>query len=288
MRVRKVHYYKKSGPNDSPFLGKAQNPKSKAKNTGSRRQERPRPRPCLSTNRKVVADDRLIQSHAMARVAGTSLSSQEEDGSVFDGTYEGNETSTMDMSGSNSRTSSAGSYYGFSLPSSFASEGTSRNGESRAIVSSLDSQSHQMQGSIELYNQDNCKDLQTSSFLPTEAIDDGASASASANSEDQLALQISKETKPMLHLLRLLKEMEDDGNLEQDPKGRARASLISDFEEEVTLIEHRIKGKHLPIEEEQPPLPPNWLALEDPTSGDIYYANEKTGEIHAICLVVQS
>jgi hypothetical protein len=82
----------------------------------------------------------------------------------------------------------------------------------------------------------------------------------------------------MVHLLRLLKEMEDHDNPDQDPKGRARASLISDFEDEVTLIEHRIKDENLIMKGEQPPLPPNWLALEDPGSGDIYYANEETGE----------
>ncbi|KAL9179415.1 hypothetical protein ACHAXT_008705 [Thalassiosira profunda] len=99
--------------------------------------------------------------------------------------------------------------------------------------------------------------------------------------EDPVALKISQETKPMNHLLRLLKEMElpdGGGRASADPKGRARASLISDFEREVSLIEHRIKDEHLLTNGELPPLPPHWIALEDPDSGDVYYANEATGK----------
>ena len=114
-----------------------------------------------------------------------------------------------------------------------------------------------------------------------------------ADSKDQLAVQISKETQPMMHLIRLLKEMDDGkGNYHAgstDPRGRALASLIHDFENEVSLIEHRVKDEYLIMNGEQPPpqeeeeepfspLPPNWIALEDPGSGDVYYANEATGE----------
>lgn len=108
---------------------------------------------------------------------------------------------------------------------------------------------------------------------------------SSMNTEDRLELRISKETKPMMHLLRMLKEIEDEkaknngGSTNSgDPKSKAVASLISDFEKEVTLIEHRIKDESLIMNGEQPPLPPNWIALEDPDSGDIYYANEATGD----------
>ena len=75
-------------------------------------------------------------------------------------------------------------------------------------------------------------------------------------------------------------------------RNKAISSLISDFEQEVTLIEHRIKEDETNLvnynnnSNEQSstsvtssiqPLPPNWIALEDPNSGDVYYANEVTG-----------
>lgn len=85
----------------------------------------------------------------------------------------------------------------------------------------------------------------------------------------------------MHHLLRLLKDMEPAtaaNTTGHDPKDRARASLISDFEQEVQVIEHRMKDENMILNGEQPPLPPNWIALEDPDSGDVYYANEATGE----------
>ena len=130
--------------------------------------------------------------------------------------------------------------------------------------------------------------------------------------EDQLTIRINKETKPMMHLLRMLKEMDTNDtdttsstadnsnnqlsiNNSNNPKNKAISSLISDFEQEVTLIEHRIKDESLvtynnssaslnnneqsstSLASSIQPLPPNWIALEDPNSGDVYYANEVTG-----------
>ncbi|KAL3815820.1 hypothetical protein ACHAXA_009308 [Cyclostephanos tholiformis] len=104
--------------------------------------------------------------------------------------------------------------------------------------------------------------------------------STSERDEDELTIKISKETKPMMHLLRLLKENYKNG-IEvgsDDPKGRAVTSLINDFEKEVSSIEHRIKGQFSIMNGEQSPLPPDWIALEDMHSGEIYYANEVTGD----------
>ena len=105
----------------------------------------------------------------------------------------------------------------------------------------------------------------------------------SVNSEQQLALRIDKETKPHHHLLRLLREM-DLGDESSDPsKNEAVASLIGDFERDVTLIQQKIQNEKLPkntAENENPaPLPPGWIALECPDTLDIYYANEETGEV---------
>lgn len=140
-------------------------------------------------------------------------------------------------------------------------------------------------GRMELYARGDSKETAEgastlSSSGGTVAVSDQSSA---ANSEDRLALRISRETKPMMHLLNLLREMEGEsfnasGSTIGDAKVNARASLISDFEREVALIEHRIKDETLIMNGEQPPLPPDWIALEDPDSGDIYYANEASGE----------
>lgn len=111
---------------------------------------------------------------------------------------------------------------------------------------------------------------------------------ASVNSEQQLALRIDKETKPHHHLLRLLKEM-DLGDESNDPtKNEAVASLIGDFERDVTKIQQKIKNeKLLKNTAENPlPLPPGWIALECPDTMDIYYANEDTGEVSCLLLVL--
>jgi len=103
---------------------------------------------------------------------------------------------------------------------------------------------------------------------------------ASVNSEQQLALRIDKETKPHHHLLRLLKEM-DLGDESSDPtKNEAVASLIGDFERDVTQIQQKIQNEKLlkNTAENPMPLPPGWIALECPDTMDIYYANEETGE----------
>ena len=118
-------------------------------------------------------------------------------------------------------------------------------------------------------------------FKSHVAESEGKNDSTSEGTGDELAVKISKETKPVLHLLRLLKEM-DYGNGNElgndDPKGRAVTSLIDDFENEVSLIEHRIKDQYSIMNGVQPPLPPDWIALEDMRSGDIYYANTATGK----------
>jgi hypothetical protein len=103
----------------------------------------------------------------------------------------------------------------------------------------------------------------------------------SVNSEQQLALRIDKETKPHHHLLRLLKEMELSDESSDPTKGEAVASLIEDFEKDVTLIQQKIQNEKLLkyTAENPPPLPPGWIALECPDSGDIYYENEETGVV---------
>lgn len=106
-------------------------------------------------------------------------------------------------------------------------------------------------------------------FTPEHDDDDG-----------ELAVQISKETKPMMHLLRLLREMNCDEVGNNDPKGRAVTSLINDFEEEVNSIEHRIKGQSLITNGARSSVPTDWIALEDVQSGEIYYANEITGKFY--------
>ena len=111
----------------------------------------------------------------------------------------------------------------------------------------------------------------------------------SVNSEQQLALRIDKETKPHHHLLRLLREM-DLGDESSDPsKNEAVASLIGDFERDVTFIQQKIQNEKLlknTAENENPaPLPPGWIALECPDTLDIYYANEETGEVSFYVLV---
>jgi len=108
----------------------------------------------------------------------------------------------------------------------------------------------------------------------------------SVNSEQQLALRMDKETRPHHHLLRLLKEM-DVGD---ETKGEAVASLIGDFERDVTLIQRKIQNEKLLLDSaaNPPPLPPGWVALEDPDSGDIYYANEATGYVSNNCVSILS
>ena len=209
--------------------------------------------------------------------------------------------------------SACSSYAGeLSLPSSFA--GSSRGsgggaGSTVGIESSIESQMRPQDlgniGAVEVYSGQGQVAAGVDSAVTSE--DDGV------NSEDQLALQISKETKPMMHLLGLLKEIDNgSGNQSGDPKSKAVASLISDFEQELSLIEHKIKGEIMIMNGEQPPLPPNWIALEvrsivklqsmlasrlslfdivklnfiflyhlpkaNPGGGDIYYANEVTGD----------
>jgi hypothetical protein len=118
------------------------------------------------------------------------------------------------------------------------------------------------------------------------------------NDDDQLAIKKSNETKPMLHLFRLLGEIETtttntntstNNNKEENRNNKAAAvsSLKSAFLNEVNIIENRIIDYHtLVIHRQQPrALPPGWIALIDNTtngdnggSGDVYYANEITGE----------
>ena len=90
-----------------------------------------------------------------------------------------------------------------------------------------------------------------------EAEDEEKEEEDDADSTDQIALRISKETRPMMHLVRLLKEMDDGkGNYHAgntDPKGKALASLIQDFENEISLIEHRVKDEYLIMNGEQLP-----------------------------------
>mmetsp|Transcript_28205 Transcript_28205/g.60348 ORF Transcript_28205/g.60348 Transcript_28205/m.60348 type:complete len:905 (+) Transcript_28205:1528-4242(+) len=168
------------------------------------------------------------------------------------------------------------------------------------------------------------------------------------NSENRLALQVAKEVRPMMHLLRFLRELDSDvhGSSVGAPDGNANgtaltrfrtkpdfntkeanvalASLISEFEEEVEMIEYRVQNQHLldgdgnfvgsaaasrdgrlalsnnnnnnnntnntnhnhnfnhddttRRKDRESPLPPHWIELQDPDSGDVYYANEATGE----------
>jgi hypothetical protein len=105
----------------------------------------------------------------------------------------------------------------------------------------------------------------------------------SVNTETQLALRVEKETKPMMHLVRLLKEMDPGAENNTDSKNNAIASLINEFEEEVVNIEQRIINPMLTNGEEgvddklkqiMEGLPPDWIALIDEDSGDVYYSNE--------------
>ena len=75
----------------------------------------------------------------------------------------------------------------------------------------------------------------------------------------------------------------------------AVASLISEFEDEVGMIENRIQNKNAIMNDEcindsqqyltdqsyqsggESGLPPDWIELED--GGDVYFANEVTGKI---------
>lgn len=148
----------------------------------------------------------------------------------------------------------------FSLPSSCS---PSIDGSKNAIIIRGKQQSV---STLEIYSQDG-----------TESV----------NSEQQLALRIDKETKPHHHLLRLLKEM-DPGDESSDPtKGEAVASLIGDFEADVEHIQQTIQNEKLlkDTAENPPPLLPGWIALECPDSGDVYYANEATGDVSSdICM----
>ena len=217
-------------------------------------------------------------------------------------------TSSIQMRGENSTCSSTSYVNELSLPSSFASSSANssrRDGgggivrlgpknidgvESGIYQPSITSnnnyssnQSNNNSGALEIYN------ASAQGILSNQDEEDQGNEIISANEQDDnssltstdaLALRISKETKPMHHLLRLLKDMEPAtaaNTTGHDPKDRARASLISDFEQEVQVIEHRMKDENMILNGEQPPLPPNWIALEDPDSGDVYYANEATG-----------
>ncbi len=185
----------------------------------------------------------------------------------------------------------------YSLPSSFAGdEGNRSSGEvcaeHKLSMTSLISSSNQLQTGQKreqqqesLLKEDSQNEAATGLVGETTKAEHDDDEDDSDN-KDQLAVRISKETEPMMHLVRLLKEMDDGkGNYHAastDFKGRALASLILDFENEISMIEHRVKDEYLIMNGEQPqdppPLPPNWIELEDPGSGDVYYANEATGE----------
>ena len=141
------------------------------------------------------------------------------------------------------------------------------------------SQSHRSSGSRALVARGQANGLKTSSNTAMELYSSNSSQFSGVNEEEQLALRIEGETKSHNHVLRLLQEIDDEnGNSSTDPKGQSIASLMNEFRHEANVIEHRIKDEHLLMNGEQPPLPPDWIALEDPGSGDIYYANEVTGE----------
>jgi len=185
----------------------------------------------------------------------------------------------------------------YSIPSSFAGdEGNRSSGEVCAehklsmtsLISSKNQsqtgQQQQQQKELARLKEDPQNEATTDRVgETTKAEHDGDEDDS--DSKDQLTVLISKETEPMMHLVRLLKGMDGGkGNYHAgsiDFKERALASLIHDFENEISMIEHRVKDKYSIINGEQPqdpPLPPNWVELEDPGSGDIYYANEATGE----------
>ena len=150
----------------------------------------------------------------------------------------------------------------FSLPSSF-SPSIDDGGNDAMII-------HGKEGSVstlEVYSQDDAK---------------------SVNSEQQLALRIDKETKPHHHLLRLLKEMDLGDESSDSTKNEAVASLIGDFERDVTLIQQKIQNEKLlkNTAENPAPLPPGWIALECPDTLDIYYVNEATGDVSGLCTYV--
>ena len=96
------------------------------------------------------------------------------------------------------------------------------------------------------------------------------------NDDDQLAIKKSNETKPMLHLFRLLVEIETtttntntstNNNKEENRNYKAAAvsSLKSDFLNEVNIIENRIIDYHTLVVHRQQPcaLPLGWIALID-------------------------
>ena len=185
----------------------------------------------------------------------------------------------------------------YSLPSSFGGEGNiycaEICAENKSMTSSVSS-STQPQAQTERMQEHQQQVVGIDDDHPNEGHgknDRVGNAEDDAASEDQLAARISKETETMMHLVRLLKEMDDgNGNYHAgsgDPKGRALASLLHDFENEISMIEHRVKDEYLIMNGEQPPLPKNWIALEDPGSGDIYYANEETGKLR-LCMYDQS
>ncbi len=191
----------------------------------------------------------------------------------------------------------------YSLPSSFAGdEGNRRSGEVCAehklsmtsLISSTnqsqtgqqrEQQQQQQQQDMSRLKDDPKNEATTDRVGETTKVEHDGDEDDS-DSKDQLTVLISKETEPMMHLVRLLKEMDGGkGNYHAgstDFKERALVSLIHDFENEISMIEHRVKDKYSIMNGEQPqdppPLPPNWVELEDPGSGDVYYANEATGE----------
>lgn len=232
------------------------------------------------------------ENSTLGSLGGSSRSGLQSAGVDGDGGTNNSATSSMHMRGENSTCSSSFANE-LSLPSSFASStngsSASRGGAgTTAVISDIhDNDSDSLvtrqlpssqdgdSGRLEVYDNGQGQVSLTGGGDTTVTSAEGSEA----NSEDQLALRISKETKPMMHLLRLLKDIDDrNGNEHADPKSKAVASLISDFEQEVSLIEHRMKDENLIMNGEHPPLPPNWIALEDPDSGDVYFANEATGK----------
>lgn len=126
------------------------------------------------------------------------------------------------------------------------------------------------------------------------------------NEELQLALDVEREVKPMRHLIGILQDMGFNGkggNGNGNGTNDAVSSLLRDFQSEVATIEQRLQignggenlllhgsgdggdGPSVPDDDSSTTnddgsdgLPPGWITLEDPDSGDTYYANENTGE----------
>lgn len=95
----------------------------------------------------------------------------------------------------------------------------------------------------------------------------------------------------VLHSFLTLCVIHTPGNHTGNSKNNAISSLIYEFEKEVATIERRITNPNMICDEassqedsngtrsndsqmQLQDLPPDWIALEDPDSGDIYYSNE--------------